>query len=90
MGASDTRLPARPAQGTFISRMLKDGEERESADGSLGFTASGDWLKMRSDIMMVGLTTDNLCGKDMRATQTRRANTGRNLLEDIKLWRLVT
>ena len=44
-----------------ISEMRQDGEEKDRITDSLGITAPEDlWLKMRPDIMMVGLTTDDL------------------------------
>ena len=60
MGVLDTCLPPWLAQGTTISEMHQDGENKDRTTDSLGITAPEDRLKMRPDIMMMDLTTNDL------------------------------
>ena len=64
MGALETRLPPWLAQETTISEMHQDGEERDRTTDSLGITAPEDRLKMRPDIMMVDLITNDLSDRE--------------------------
>ena len=60
MGALNTHLPLWLTQDTTISGMRQGGKGRDRTNDSLGITAPEDRLKMRPDIMMVDLTTDDL------------------------------
>ena len=71
LGAPDICLQPWLADETTISRLLQDGAERGSADNSLGIAAPGE---QRPDIMMVGLTTKDLCDKDSRGGMCCKAD----------------
>ena len=60
MGALDTRLPPWLTQETSIWEMRQDGEERDRTTDSLDTTAPNDRLRIRPDIMMVDLNTNDL------------------------------
>ena len=50
---------------------------------SLGITAPEDRLKMRPDIMMVDLTTNDLSGIESRAPEKRKADGEQTTLKDM-------
>ena len=83
MGALDTRLPPWLAQETTISEMRQDGEERDRTTDSLGITAPEDRLKMRPDIMMVDLATNDLSDMESRAPKERKANGEKTTLKEM-------
>ena len=60
MKLTNLRLPPWLAYETTIYGLLPDGEERDNTGDSSGKTAQ---QVLRSDFMMVGLTTDNLRDK---------------------------
>ena len=74
MGALATRLPPWLAQGTTIWGMRQDEEERYRTNDALGITAPEDRLKMRPDIIMVDLTTNDLRDRENRTLKRRKAN----------------
>ena len=78
-----THLPPWLAQETTISQMRQDGEERNRTADSLGITAPGDRLKMRPDIMMVDLTTNDLGGIESRAPKKCKADEEQTTLQDM-------
>ena len=80
MGAVNTRLPLWLAHETTTSGRLQDEDDREITYDSLGMTASEDRQSMRLDVMVVGLTTENLCGKESRLMKARKANRGETSL----------
>ena len=79
MGALVTRLPPWLAQETTISNMHQDGEERDRTTYLLGITAQEERLKMRPDIMMVDLTTNNFS----RAPKKRKADSEQATIKDM-------
>ena len=83
MGALDSRLPPWLAQETTISEMRQDGEERNRTADSLGITAPDDRLKMRPDIMMVDLITNDLSGIQRTAPKKRKADGEQTTLKDV-------
>ena len=83
MGALDTRLPPWLAQETTISEIRQDGEERDRTTDSLGITAPEDRRKIRPDIMMVDLTTNDLSDMESRAPKKRKANGEKTTLKEI-------
>ena len=83
MGALDTCLPPWLAQESTISEMRQDGEERDRTIDSLGITAPEDRLKMRPDIMMMDLTTNDLSGMESRAPKKRKANGEKTTLKEM-------
>ena len=72
MEAFDACLPPWLAHLTSILGLRQVREARDRTGESLAFTApgdTGDRLKMRSDIMMLGLATDDLCDKKSRVLE---------------------
>ena len=62
-GALDACLPPWLAHLTTILGLRQVREARNRTGESLAFTAPGERLKMRPDIMLLGLATDDLCDK---------------------------
>ena len=89
MGAQDTRLPPWLAQETTISEMRQDGEEKDRTTRSFGITAPEDRLKVRPDIMMVDLTTNDLKKVENRTSKKCKADgeqtTLKNMIDQKKL-----
>ena len=83
MGALDTCLPPWLAQETTISEMRQDGEQRDRTTDSLGITAPEDRLKMRPDIVIVDLATNDLNKIESRMPKTRKANGEQVTLKDM-------
>ena len=83
MGALDTRLPPWLAQETTISEMRQDREEKDRTTDSLGISAPEDRLKMRPDIMMVDLTSNDLNKIESRTLKKRKADGKQTTLKDM-------
>ena len=82
-GALDTPLPPWLAQETTISEIRQGGEERNRTADSPGITALEDRLKMRSDITMVDLTTNDLSSIENRAPKKRKADGEQVTIKDM-------
>ena len=67
-------VPPWLAHEAAILEQLQYCKEPSRRIDSLGSTAPEDWLKMRPDIMMMGLTTDDFCGKDSRVMKKCKAH----------------
>ena len=83
LGALDTRLPPWLAQETTILEMRQDGEDMNRTFESLSIIAPGDQLKMRPDIMMVDLTTNDLSSIQNRAPKKRKADGEQTTLKEM-------
>ena len=64
-------------------RFVKDGGERDRTTDSLGITAPEDRRKMRPDIMMVDLTTNDLNKTESRAPKKRKADGEQTTVKDM-------
>ena len=73
-GGQVTCFPSWLAHEAATLELLQDCKERVGRIDSLGSTAPEDWLKMRPDIMMMGLTTDDFCDKDSRVMKKCKAH----------------
>ena len=83
MRALDTRWPPWLAQETTILEMRKDGEEMNRTADTLGITAPEDRLKMRPDIMMVDLTTNDFSSLEDRAPKKHKADGEQATIKDM-------
>ena len=83
MTALDTRLPPWLAKETTITEIRQDGEERDRTTESLGITAPEDRHKMRPDIMLVDLTTNDLNKIESRAPKKRKVDGEQTTLQDM-------
>ena len=54
-----------------------------STNDSLGISAPENRLEIEPDIMMVGLTTDDLRDKESKVLKKRKANRKQTLLKDM-------
>ena len=83
MGALNTRLPPWLAQEVTISEMRQDGEETDRTTDSLDITVPEDRLKMRPDIMMVDLTTNDISEMVSKVPKKRKANGEQTTLKEM-------
>ena len=63
--------------------MRQDGEEMNRTADSIGITAPEDRLKMRPDIMMVDLITNDLSDMESRAPKKRKAKGEKTTLKEM-------